>query len=43
MGVIANIIQKIQSFFEVEQYCHKTALGYNCKHRVYQDGRKECQ
>lgn len=22
--------------------CHKTSLGYNCYHRVYQDGTKEC-
>lgn len=22
--------------------CPKTAYGYNCKHRVYTDGTKEC-
>lgn len=22
--------------------CHKTELGYNCKHHVYADGTREC-
>lgn len=22
--------------------CHKTDLGYNCHHRVYKNGKKEC-
>lgn len=22
--------------------CYKESLGYNCKHRVYEDGTKEC-
>lgn len=48
MEVIAKILTLIKLrlalFFDVTNSpeCYKTSLGYNCHHRVYQNGNREC-
>ncbi len=39
---VPNILIRILSVFKPEPYCHKTELGYNCRHKVYKNGNKEC-
>lgn len=34
----------IQRFIDIfrSQKCYKESMGYNCHHRVYKDGNREC-
>lgn len=31
-----------QAWLDSFKPCYKESLGYNCHHRVYEDGTKEC-
>jgi hypothetical protein len=40
--MIARVLSNIKAFFDLGPPCHKTAMGYNCKHRLLPNGQKEC-
>ena len=33
---------KLTMWLDSWQMCHKEAQGYNCKHRIMSNGKKEC-
>lgn len=40
--MIARLILNFKRFFDIGPPCHKTEMGYHCKHQLLADGRKEC-